>query len=463
MGQRLVEQAVDGGLGSDVDARRRFLQDQQAQSAPEPAADHDLLLVSAGQGGDGGLAVAGPDREPVDQGDRLGAFAAGSDPAWRWPVPGVGVGQEVLPYGQLGEAAFALSVAGYEGDTACDGVGDRTGVVRAAVQQHPSPEERSGPREGPAEVHVSGAREADQAEGFPGSQLQVDRSGAGGPYGVERQDRRAVGAGRGGAPAGRFLAGDVTDQTDGAVARRRAVADEAAVTQDGEGVGDLVHLVQAVADVEDAVAPVPQGVQDAEQSGAVGGGEPGGRFVEDDELRPCRQGPGDGDQGPLGGVEVGDRRVGVETAADDLQCLGAALPGAPPGDQAGAARVSGAQSDVLGDRHPLHETEVLVDEGHAAGGGVASEGVSVHRDPARVGVVDAGEDLDERGLSGSVGAEEREDAAGVDVEVDPGQCEGPAEPFGETADADQRFRPAGRGRLRRGVVSVVHGQLRGSA
>jgi hypothetical protein len=55
-------------------------------------------------------------------------------------------------------------------------------------------------------------------------------------------------------------------------------------------------------------------------------------------------------------------------------------------------------------------------------------------------VVDAGEHLDERGLPGSVGAEEREDAAGVDVEVDPGQREGPAEPFGEAADTDQRCR-----------------------
>jgi hypothetical protein len=54
-------------------------------------------------------------------------------------------------------------------------------------------------------------------------------------------------------------------------------------------------------------------------------------------------------------------------------------------------------------------------------------------------VVDAGEHLDERRLSCSVGTEEGEDAAGLDVQIDPGQREGTAEPLDEAADADQRF------------------------
>jgi hypothetical protein len=65
--------------------------------------------------------------------------------------------------------------------------------------------------------------------------------------------------------------------------------------------------------------------------------------------------------------------------------------------------------------------------------------VPVHRDPPRIGVVDAGEHLDERRLSGPVGTEKGEDAAGVDVQIDPGQRDGPAEPLGEAADADQRL------------------------
>ena len=115
-----------------------------------------------------------------------------------------------------------------------------------------------------------------------------------------------------------FTAHDVVHEAVGAVARQRSLAGEMAVAQHGEGVGDLVDLVQAVGDVEDAVASVAQGVQHGEQAGAVRGREAGGRLVENDELRLCRQGAGDGDQRSLGRSEVGDPGVGVEVAGDGL-------------------------------------------------------------------------------------------------------------------------------------------------
>ncbi len=79
-----------------------------------------------------------------------------------------------------------------------------------------------------------------------------------------------------------------------------------------------------------------------------------------------------------------------------------------------------------------------------------AERVSVHRDLPRVGMVDAGENLDERGLSGAVGTEEGEDAAGVDVEVDLGQGEGAAEPLGSP-----RMRT--RGSASKGAVAFADG------
>jgi hypothetical protein len=422
-----------------------------------------LLLGPPGQGGDGGLTVAGTHREPLDQACGLGAFTARADPAQRRQASRAGVGQEVLPHGELGEAALPLSVAGHERDTGADGAGDRAGTVRAAVEKGPTAEEGAGTREGPAQVRVPGAGEADQAQDLPGCEVQVDGSGSGGPCPFQGQDGRPAGRDTGSRVRGRFLADDVVHEAGGAVAGQRAVADEAPVAQYGEGVGDLINLVQAVGDVEDGVSPVAQGVQDAEQPGAVGGGEAGGRLVEHDELRARREGSGDRDQRALGRSQPGDRRVGVEMSRDVTQGVGAAIPGPPPGDQSGAAWISGAQGDVLGDRHPLHETEVLVDEGHVPGGGMTPERVPVHRDPPRVGVVDAGEDLDERGFSGPVGSEKGEDAAGVDVEVDSGERAGPPEPLGEGPDADQGFLPEGRRRLRGRVGSVVHGHLRRSA
>jgi len=64
------------------------------------------------------------------------------------------------------------------------------------------------------------------------------------------------------------------------------------------------------------------------------------------------------------------------------------------------------------------------------GSGVAPERVPGHGDLPRVGVVDAGEHLDERGLPGAVGTKEGKDAAGVDIEVDPGEREGSPEALG---------------------------------
>ncbi len=211
------------------------------------------------------------------------------------------------------------------------------------------------------------------------------------------------------------------------------------------------------------MAAVAQGVEYVEEPRAVGGGEGGGRLVEHDELGAGGEGAGDGDERALGGAEAGDPGVGVQVPGDDPQGLVAALPGPPPGDQSAAAGVAGAQGDVLGHRHPRDEPEVLVDEGHVPGCGMAAEGMAGHRDLARVGPVHPGEHLDEGGLSGSVGAEQGEDAAAPDVEVDRVQREGAAEPLAQAAQADEWCGTGRRGWARPGVGSVMHRLLRGSA
>jgi hypothetical protein len=67
LGQCLVEQAVDLGLGTHVDAGRGLLQDQQVPRDAQPAGYHDLLLVAAGQGLDRPRRLVGSDPEaPAD-------------------------------------------------------------------------------------------------------------------------------------------------------------------------------------------------------------------------------------------------------------------------------------------------------------------------------------------------------------------------------------------------------------
>ena len=45
----LAHQAVDLGLGADVDAARRLVEDEELRIVGEPLAEHDLLLVAAGE------------------------------------------------------------------------------------------------------------------------------------------------------------------------------------------------------------------------------------------------------------------------------------------------------------------------------------------------------------------------------------------------------------------------------
>lgn len=95
------------------------------------------------------------------------------------------------------------------------------------------------------------------------------------------------------------------------------------------------------------------------------------------------------------------------------------------------------------------------------GGGLGAERVPGHGHLALVGAVDSGEHLDEGGLPGTVGAEQGEDAAAVDVEVDRVQGDGAAEPLAQTAHPDQGFRTGARGRALEADGSVMHGLLRG--
>ncbi len=286
---------------------------------------------------------------------------------------------------------------------------------------------------------MPGAGEAHHAEDLAGAQAQAHRPGVFGPYVLEAQDGRPGGGG--GEPvAGRLVPHDVVHQPGGPVAGERAPTDDAAVAQDGEGVGDLEHLVDPVGDEDDGVAAVAQGVQDLEEPGAVRRREARGRLVQDDELGPCAQGAGDGHEGAFGSCEVGDDGVRVEVRGDDAQGLGALPAGPPPGHQPRAARIPGAQGDVLGDRHPPDQPQVLVDEGHGAGGRRGAERMAGDGHLARVRVMDAREHLDEGGLPGAVGTEQGQDAAGGDVEVDGVQGEGAAEPLDETAYADEGLR-----------------------
>ena len=183
-------------------------------------------------------------------------------------------------------------------------------------------------------------------------------------------------------------------------------------------------------------------LQRFEQAFDVGLGQRGGRFVEHENVSLDRQRPADGDERTLGGRERRDRRVRVDVAADHRERVRCGLANAPPGHQAQRrARITGLDCDILGDRHPFDEAEILVNERDRQPVCRGTDRPAVERDLARVGFVDAGQDLDQGRLAGAVLTEQRVNFATTKIEVDLIEGERRGEALDEPAHQKERSGP----------------------
>ena len=117
-----------------------------------------------------------------------------------------------------------------------------------------------------------------------------------------------------------------------------------------------------------------------------------------------------------------------------------------PVDEAAPARIAGRERDVLGDRHPFDQAEVLVDEGDrlvlAEAGRTMAVGFAAVLDRAFARLDDAAERLDQRRLAGAVLAEQREDLAGVEIERDAAQRRDAAEPLDHVVESGSGAGPS---------------------
>ncbi len=114
---------------------------------------------------------------------------------------------------------------------------------------------------------------------------------------------------------------------------------------------------------------------------------------------------------------------------------------AAPVDEAGAHRIALREADILGDRHPLDQTEILMDEGDAlllVGSRRAMQvGLALEQDAPFVGCMNAGEALDQRRLAGAVFTKQRQHFAGVEMKAHVTQRRGAAEALGDVFKAEQ--------------------------
>ncbi len=216
--------------------------------------------------------------------------------------------------------------------------------------------------------------------------------------------------------------------------RHRQGGHQSSAAQNRHAIGQLEDLVQAVRDVDHAGAGAAHLAHELEEALDFVVREHRGRLVEDEEAAPpvpSLQRSGDGDHGALDGCRLAQGAVDVELhaeAREHASRLHRLLP--PMHASASRTPVAASQRQVLHRAQLEHEAEVLVHEPESLVdlAAVAEvHGLAVeHGARSGVGVVVAGENLDQRRLARPVRADQRVDLIGAHVErhIDQGPCAG---------------------------------------
>src|SRR5215217_765160 len=237
--------------------------------------------------------------------------------------------------------------------------------------------------------------------------------------------------------------------SDGDRASGCRYAGRPAAAQDDGTVGDRHHVVHAVGDEDHGDAVVTEAPDQVQHPCRLAQAEGGGGLVEDDELggegdRACHR-----DGLALPSRHQRDRGVeGRQGHLEALQQLSGACGHGPVAEDAQPSRQPRwpcdlpAGEEVGGRAQVVEQGEVLVDgldpELAGVGGGGASQRHPVQLHGALVQAVHAADALDQRGLAGPVVAEEREDLAGVDVEVDAVERDHRAEALAGPGDGEHQ-------------------------
>ena len=241
---------------------------------------------------------------------------------------------------------------------------------------------------------------------------------------------------------GEGAAGHVGDDAGLAGLADRTIADDAAVAQDDDAVGDREHLVEAVADEDDGDAMRAEIADDGEQRLGLVRRQRGGRLVEDQQFGVAGERLGDLDDLLLGRRE----RTGLDPRID--------MAGADPDEQLArlgrerlAVDQAGPAGHVIADEQVLHhrqrgdQRQLLVDMDDAGverRPGIPEDGfLATPTDGAAVARQRARQDVDEGRLAGAVLAQERDDLAGGNVEIDPVQDAVLVEGFRDAAGGEK--------------------------
>ena len=219
----------------------------------------------------------------------------------------------------------------------------------------------------------------------------------------------------------------------GTLGTRIAFRTDPAAAEHGRALAEGPHLVELVADIEDAAALGGEPAEAREELCRFLRRQHGGGLVHDEKARALHEAARDLDPLSLAHGEIVHRPLRLQGEAV-VPCGATNALGEPP--RLGSLE---AEGDVLGHGQRLEEREMLEHHADAEapghGGARDLDGLALPEKRALVGADDAVDDLDERALAGTVLAEQRVDLSRQHVEID--MIVGEA--FGETlGDAPKR-------------------------
>jgi hypothetical protein len=282
----------------------------------------------------------------------------------------------------------------------------------------------------PAHGHVEVAQAAPRGDA---ARLQQDLAAAG-------MAARKLGHARGLDVGGR-AAEHVGDEAELGGRRDVVRGHGAAVAHHRDAIADGEKLVEEVADVEHGGAVRLEVADDPEQRLDFTLVERGGGLVHDDELGVERDGARDGDELLDGGGKAAELRGHVDVHAEPGEDLARAGVRGGPVDAPPPGPRLVAEHHVLRDGAQRDEVQLLVDGGDARLLGLARardhDGAAVEDAFALVAGIDAGEDLDQRGLAGAVLADDGVDLAPAQPQARVHQRGHAAEGLADAGHAEQ--------------------------
>ena len=222
--------------------------------------------------------------------------------------------------------------------------------------------------------------------------------------------------------------------------RPRAGRNQSSVAKDRNLVGELEHLLHAMADEQDRDALTLEIAHQAEQLLGLVRGKRRRRFVHDEDANVHRNRLGDLHRLLRRQRQAARGTAHVERDAEFCENRLGLAEHLRPADHGASILV--ADENVLRDIEIGKQQRFLIDRRNAHPLGLGRAGdrdaVSVQPDLAAVGLMNAGDDLNQRRLAGAVLAEQSMDFTGIKRKRYVLQRLRRVEPFGDAADIENR-------------------------